>query len=102
MRRASASRYKTLENHLVGVAGGALALFRRAHGPGQERQAEDMAGDPGRRRWQLVNPERHEMRPGAERVAQMQHAAALFRRQLVPVGVVIVRLGNDAARTLRY
>ena len=86
--RGSGSRPKPFENHLIRVAGGALALLRRAHGPGQQRQAEDVAGDPGRRRRQLVDPIGDEMRPGAERVAEMQHAPALGRRRLRPVGCV--------------
>src|SRR5260370_37526046 len=75
---------KLFKDHLIRVAGGAFALLRRTHGPGQERQAKKIAGDPWRRRRQLVHPIGDEMRPGAERVAQMQHASALGWRRLRP------------------
>ena len=58
---------KPFENHLVGVARRAFALLRRAHGPGQQRQAEDVAGDPGRRRRQLVDPDRRRNAAGCGR-----------------------------------
>ena len=65
-RRGSGSRLEPLEDHLVGVARRPLALLGRAHGPSQERQAEDIAGDPGGRRRQLVHPIGDEVGPGAE------------------------------------
>jgi hypothetical protein len=60
---------KPFKDHLIRVAGGAFALLLTAHGPGQKRQAENIAGDPGRRRRQLVHPIGDEMRPGAECVS---------------------------------
>src|SRR5439155_14433903 len=89
---ASGSRQKTLKNHLVGVARGPFALLRRAHGPGQERQAENMPGHPWCCRRQLVDTESHEMRAGAERVPQMFHAPALGGRCLGPVGFGVFAL----------
>src|SRR5436309_14363268 len=54
---------KTLKHHLVGVTRGPGALLRRLHRPGQQRQAKDVAGDPGCRRWQLIEPRSDEMVP---------------------------------------
>src|SRR4051812_31651202 len=59
---------KTLKNHLVGVTRGAGALLRRLYRPGQERKAEDVAGDPGCNRRQFIDPIGDEMGAGAEGV----------------------------------
>ena len=67
--RASGSRQEPLEDHLVGVARGALTLLRRAHGPGQQRQPKNVAGDPGGGCRQLIHPIGDEMRPAPEGVA---------------------------------
>src|SRR6202165_2111840 len=98
--RASGSRQKPFKYHLIRTAGGAFALLRRAHGPGQERQAENVTGDPWCRRRQLFHPIGDEMRPGVERVAEMQHASALGGRRLRPVGLVVAAFGNGAAGEL--
>src|SRR3984885_3913101 len=88
---------KALEDHLIPMPGRPGALLRRAHGPGQERQAENVTGNPGRRGRQLVDPIGDEMRPGAERMAQMQHALPLRGRRARPVGFLIAAFGDDAA-----
>src|ERR1700730_10693342 len=93
---------KPLKNHLIRVANRTFALCRRPHCPGQKRQSENVAGDPGRRRRQLFDPEGHEMRPGVECMAQIEHALALSRRQFLPVVVIIVTLGDDAAGKPRH
>src|SRR6266478_2771162 len=93
---------KPLKNHLICIANRTFALRRRPHRPSQKRQSENVAGDPGRRRRQLLDPEGHEMRPGVERMAQIQHALALFRRQFLPIVVIIVALGDDAAGQPRH
>src|SRR5450432_4348167 len=67
---------KPFKDHLICKARGALALLWRTYGPGQKRQAENVASDPGRRRGQVVHPVGNKMRPGAECVSKMQHAAA--------------------------
>src|SRR6478672_5337332 len=77
-RGRSGSRRETFKNHLVGVARRPLALLRRAHRPGEQRAAKDVAGDPWRRRRQLVDPEGDKMRLRAKAVAHIQHAIALF------------------------
>src|SRR5262249_20521080 len=100
--RMSGSRNKPLKNHLIGVARGALALFGRAHGPGQQWATKDIAGDPWRGRRQLVDPEGDEMRLGAKAVADVEHAVALLLRQLGPVVVVIIALRDNAARQVRH
>src|SRR6202022_27954 len=96
----SGSRNETLKNHLVGIACRARALLRCAHGPGQQRAAEYVARDPGRGRRQLVDPEGYEVWLGAKAMAPVQHAVALLRRQLVPGLIVVIALGDDAARQL--
>src|SRR5258708_31862695 len=82
--RASGSRPETFKNHLVGIASRPFALLGRAHGPGQQQQAENIARDPGRRRWQLIDPIGDEMWPGAEGMTETQHALALGGRRLRP------------------
>src|SRR5262245_62458555 len=81
VKRGSGSRYETLKDHLISVTRRACTLLRRAHGPGQERAAEDVARDPWRGRGQLVHPEGDEMRLGAKSVAQIEHAVALLLRE---------------------
>jgi hypothetical protein len=46
-QRALSSRPEPLKDYLIGVAGGALALFGGPHRPGQQRQSKNMARDPG-------------------------------------------------------
>jgi hypothetical protein len=72
-------RPEALKNHLISETRGALALLGVSHGPGQERQAKNVARDPWRRRRQIIHPISDEMRPGAERMPEMQHALALRR-----------------------
>ena len=95
----SGSRDETLKDHLVGVARRPFALLRRAHRPGQQRTAKDVAGNPGRRRRQLVDPEGDEMRLGAKRRgADTSMLSRCSGGQLLPVVVIIIALRDDAAR----
>src|ERR1700687_4606278 len=93
---------KPFKDHLIRVAGGAFTLLLSAHGPGQERQAENVARDPWRGRRQLIYPIGDKMRPGAERVAEMQHALALGGCRLGPVGFLVGPFGNDTAGKRRH
>src|ERR1700758_4890242 len=70
-------RSEPLEDHLVGVARGALALLCRAHGPCEKRAAEQTARNPRRGRGQFVDPIGDEIGPRAKEMSQMRHFAAL-------------------------
>jgi len=68
-----------------------------ARRPGQQRASRNVAGrstGAGAGKWSTQKST--EMRPGVERMAQMQHAVALFRRQFFfQVVVIIAALGDD-------
>src|SRR5579872_5815233 len=90
------------KDHLIGISAGTRSLLGGADRPGQERQAEQMPRDPGRRRRQIVDPIGDELRPGSQRVLEMPHARTLGRRRFGPIGLSVVALRNDASRPVRY
>src|SRR3954465_2655477 len=94
----SKARVETLEDHLIGIFGGAGALFRRAHCPCQQRTLENVSRNPWSYGWKFVHPVSDKMRPGAEGMTQMGHRRALDWRRLGPIRFRVVALGHDAAR----
>src|SRR5690242_18711687 len=98
----SASWREALEDHLVRIAGCRGALLGCPDCPGEQRAAEQVPRDPGRRRRQLLHPIGDEMGLRAQAVLQMQHGGALRLCQLLPITVVVTALGDDAARQLRH
>src|SRR5436190_21699052 len=90
-------RSEPLENHLVRPAFRALAVLRRAHRPGEQRQAENIACNPRARGGQIVHVIRDKMRPRARRMQQECKLAPLSRSQRAPLIIFGVALRHDAA-----
>jgi hypothetical protein len=63
VRFQETSGNETLKDHLVGIVRGPRALLRCPHGPGKQRQAEDVAGNPGRGAGNWSTQIGDEMRP---------------------------------------
>ncbi len=71
LRQNNPARPKALEDHLVGVAGGAGAVLSAAHGPGQQRPAQHMARHERRRGRQVLHPVGQELRAGGKRLREI-------------------------------
>src|SRR3954470_2535143 len=70
---STSSRFgaKPLEDHLVRMASRKGALFRRSYRPGEQRTAEDVPREPGRRGRKIIDRVGHEMRESTEGMPQM-------------------------------
>src|SRR5262249_58354686 len=73
--RHASLRPKSLEDHLIGIARGLALVIRAAHGPSEQREAQDAACDRGQQRRQVAQRVSDELRPRRQRLRERYHGA---------------------------
>src|SRR5262245_46355446 len=95
--RDASLRPKSLEDHLVGIARGLALVIRAAHGPSEQREAQDAACDRGPQRWQVAQRVSDELRARGHHLCEVHYCALGRGRDLAPS----VGFRDHAARELR-